>query len=50
MNFKVCEARYGKMAYLPNDTGIGRNIGFYGEWVQLEIDFLLNLISQGNTV
>ncbi len=47
---KICDARYGKMAYLENDTGIGRNIGFYGEWVQLEIDFLLSLIKPGNTV
>ncbi len=47
---KICDARYGKMAYLENDTGIGRNIGLYGEWVQLEIDFLLHLIKPGNTV
>lgn len=47
---KICNARYGKMAYLENDTGIGRNIGLYGEWVQLEIDFLLSLIKSGNTV
>lgn len=47
---KICDARYGKMAYLENDTGIGRNIGLYGEWVQLEIDFLLSLIKPGNTV
>ncbi len=47
---KICKARYGGMAFLENDTGIGRNIGYYGEWVQLEIEFLLSLINSGNTV
>lgn len=47
---KVCNARYGKMAYLENDTGIGRNVMAYGEWSQLEVDFLLTLVSEGNTV
>jgi len=47
---KVCKARYGSMAYLENDVGIGRNIQVYGEWSQLEMDFLLTLINENDIV
>ena len=44
----VC--RYGVMSYLKADHNIGRSLREYGEWVQGEIDFLLDLITVGDTV
>lgn len=42
--------RYGMMSFFKNDTIVSLSLKEYGEWAQLEIDFLLDLIASGDTV
>ncbi len=42
--------RGGKIIHFPCDDPIGRAMKLYGEWAQIEIDFLCGLIGRGSTV
>lgn len=44
------ECRYGKVLYNINDLYIGRSFDLYGEFSQLELDFLGNYLKPGNLV
>jgi FkbM family methyltransferase len=46
----TASCRYGTMAFFRNDPVIGRSLREYGEWAQIEIDLLLNLIDAGSVV
>lgn len=47
---KIKECRYGKMAYLPNDTYIGGSLEAYGEQHETELQVLFQLAKEGDTV
>jgi FkbM family methyltransferase len=47
---KQIECRYGTLTLFTNDSGIGHYIEHYGEWAQLEIEFLCGLIDSGAVV
>lgn len=47
---KIKECRYGKMAYLPNDTYIGGSLEAYGEQHETELQVLFQLVKEGDTV
>jgi FkbM family methyltransferase len=40
-------ARYGDVAYFSNDTPIGESIREYGEWAQVELEFLRQFLPAG---
>lgn len=42
--------RYGDIYYFKHDDPIGKSFEMYGEWAENEIEFLLSLLSVGNTV
>lgn len=42
--------RYGKIYYFKNTDPVGKSFEEYGEWAENEIEFLLSLISSGDTV
>jgi FkbM family methyltransferase len=44
---KLTETRYGQMVYNANDEYIGKSLGLYGEWAQLEKEFLTPYIPYG---
>jgi FkbM family methyltransferase len=44
------DTRYGRVAHLRGDGPIGASLQHYGEWAQLEIDFLRQLVAPGETV
>lgn len=43
----MTDTRYGKMLYNSNDTFIGKSLEEYGEWAQLEMEFLTPYIPLG---
>ena len=45
---KYC--RYGIISFFKNDIYIGRSLDEYGEWAQIELDFLLQFIRPGDVV
>ncbi|SBW13436.1 hypothetical protein BR10RB9215_C10241 [Brucella sp. 10RB9215] len=46
----IAEGRYGKIHYLVNDDPIGQSLREYGEWGQIEIEKILQLIHDGDHV
>jgi len=44
------DGRYGNISYFTNDGPIGDSIREYGEWAQVEIDFLNEFVPAGSTV
>jgi FkbM family methyltransferase len=46
----TAESRYGRIAHLREDDPIGASLQQYGEWAQLEIDFVLRFVAAGDTV
>lgn len=44
------EGRYGPMFVFDNDMVIGRSLLKYGEWAELEIDLLSQIVKPGSTV
>jgi FkbM family methyltransferase len=46
----TADARYGRLAYFREDDPIGVSLRLYGEWAQLELDVLLQLVRPGDTV
>jgi FkbM family methyltransferase len=50
MPFKLIDCRYGRLIYYYYDVFIGSSLELYGEWAQLEIDFICKFLSSGDTV
>jgi FkbM family methyltransferase len=48
--FKLGKFRYGTMIYYYYDVYVSSSLEQYGEWSQLEIDFMCNLLEPGDTV
>ena len=46
----VAETRYGILQYLPDDGDEGTAIGWYGEWLQSQLDLLVRLLRPDSTV
>ena len=46
----VAETRYGILQYLPDDGDEGTAIGWYGEWLQSQLDLLARLLRPDSTV
>lgn len=46
----VAQTRVGILEYFPDDCGAGDSLGWYGEWLQPQLDFLAALIRPGATV
>jgi precorrin-6B methylase 2 len=46
----VAECRYGILQYLPDEVLIGDSLGWYGEYLQPQLDLLGRLIRPGATV
>jgi precorrin-6B methylase 2 len=46
----VAECRYGILQYLPDEALIGDSLGWYGEYLQPQLDLLARLIRPGATV
>jgi FkbM family methyltransferase len=46
----VAEVRAGILQYLPNHDASNDSTGWYGEWLQPELDFLARLMRLGQTV
>lgn len=47
---RMAATRVGDMTYVKHDKFIGRSLGTYGEWAQLEIDVLLRYVAAGDFV
>jgi FkbM family methyltransferase len=46
----VAECRSGIVQYLPDEAPIGSSLGWYGEFLQLQLDLLAGMIRPGSTV
>jgi len=46
----VAECRYGILQYLPDEAWVGDSLGWYGEYLQPQLDLLARLIRAGATV
>jgi tetratricopeptide (TPR) repeat protein/precorrin-6B methylase 2 len=46
----VAECRYGILQYLPDEGLIGDSLGWYGEYLQPQLDLLARLIRPGATI
>ena len=46
----VAETRVGILEYFPDDAPIGASIGWYGEWLQPQLDLLKGMIHPGSTL
>jgi hypothetical protein len=46
----IAECRYGILQYLPDEEMIGDSLGWYGEYLQPQLDLLAGLIRPGSTV
>ena len=46
----VAETRHGIVAYLPDEAGEGVCLGYYGEWLQLQLDWLTRWVRPGMTI
>ncbi len=46
----VAEARHGILQYLPDAGDEGIALGWYGEWLQAQLDLLATLLRTGSTV
>lgn len=44
-NTRTTATRVGDMTYVKHDQFIGRSLGAYGEWAQIEIDVLLRYVA-----
>ena len=47
---KTVKTRYGKLIVPVNDQYIGNALSKYGEWAQLEINFLKQIVKPGQTI
>ena len=47
---KTINCKYGQVSYFKNDQVIGKSLEFYGEWAQIEVDFLGQFIQKNDTV
>jgi FkbM family methyltransferase len=47
---RTAKTRYGELSHFVFDDPIGRSLDLYGEWAQLEIDFLCQFVRPGDTV
>lgn len=47
---RTAATRVGDMTYIKHDKFIGRSLGTYGEWAQIEIDALLRYVAAGDFV
>jgi FkbM family methyltransferase len=50
LSISSTDCRYGKLSYFTNDGPIGDSLREYGEWAQVEIDFLSRFAPDGSTV
>jgi FkbM family methyltransferase len=46
----LVQTRYGRMECLDSDSIISKALILYGEWAQLELDIVANLVRPGDTV
>jgi tetratricopeptide (TPR) repeat protein len=46
----VAETRVGMLQYLPDEARVGESLGWYGEYLQPQLDLLARLIRPGATV
>jgi hypothetical protein len=46
----VAECRYGILQYLPDEPVVGESLGWYGEYLQPQVDLLGRLMRPGATV
>lgn len=46
----VAETRFGILEYFPDDGAVGKSIGWYGEWLQPQVERLQRMIRAGSTV
>ena len=46
----VAETRYGIVQYFPDEAGEGVCLGYYGEWLQLQLDWLTRWVRPGMTI
>jgi FkbM family methyltransferase len=46
----VAETRVGILQYLPDEAWVGESLGWYGEYLQPQVDLLTRLIRPGATV
>ena len=46
----VAECRYGILQYLPDEAWVGDSLGWYGEYLQPQLELLARLIRPGATV
>jgi hypothetical protein len=46
----VAETRYGIMQYFPEEQVVGQSIGWYGEYLQQQVDLLAGILRPGMTV
>ncbi|HLB90302.1 MAG TPA: tetratricopeptide repeat protein [Terriglobales bacterium] len=46
----VAETRVGILQYLPDEARVGESLGWYGEYLQPQLDLLVRLIRPGATV
>jgi FkbM family methyltransferase len=49
-NIKTVATRYGEMSYYADDLFIGASLALYGEYSELEVEFLRQIIKPGWTV
>lgn len=46
----VAETRAGVMEHFPDDGGEGTSLGWYGEWLQPQVERLARMVEPGSTV
>ncbi len=46
----VAQVRAGTLEFFPGDDGVGDSVGWYGEWLQPQLDLLAELIRPGSTL
>lgn len=46
----VAETRHGIMQYLPDEPDVGDGLGWYGEWLEAQLELLGRLIGPGATL
>lgn len=46
----MAETRHGIMQYLPDETDVGIGLGWYGEWLEAQVQLIAPRIAAGETV
>jgi FkbM family methyltransferase len=46
----LCRGKHGSFRYLPTDQFIGGSLELYGEYSEMELGLLLQLVSEGDTI